>query len=421
MAFQTPRGTHDVLPVDSQKWQFLEANFRDLVGLYGYEEIRTPAFEETELFTRTSGDTSEIVTKQMYTFLDKGNRSMTLKPEGTAPVIRAFLQHQLGATGSTTRLWYMTQVFRYERPMKGRFRQHHQFGAELIGSQSPDADAEIIEVAVRFYQGLGIPNVSVLLNSIGRSATRDTYRELLVQHFQPFLNSCTDEDRTQALKNPLRMLDSKVVSAQELIASAPSILEVLEPESREHFAALQKLLDQRGIPYQINPRIVRGLDYYTDTVFEVQSEHLGSQSSLCGGGRYDGLVKELGGPPTPCVGFGMGIERLTLVLESLGITLPEKTLDVFCIDATRSHNEAVRSLASELRALGVSTAYDLEFRALKGQMKLADRLNAKYAAIIGDDEAALGVVTLRTLESGEQVTVPRQECVAKVKQWLASS
>jgi histidyl-tRNA synthetase len=415
MRFQAPRGTEDILPAQSHMWQRLEREFFDLTRLYGYREIRTPMFEDIELFIRTSGDTSDIVSKEMYEFYDKGGRHISLKPEGTAPAMRAAIEHSLIQQGGTLRMCYMTPFFRYGRPQKGRLRQAHQFGMELVGSSSPAADAEIIEIVASFYERIGIGKVRVLLNSIGRQECRAKYREVVLEHFKAYLAGLGEDERDKSEKNPLRLLDTKDPAAADLKASIPPILNYLEPEAESNFESLQSLLTEAGIEFVISPDIVRGLDYYTDTVFEVQSSLLGAQSSLCGGGRYDGLVKEIGGPPTPSVGVGMGVERALLVLEELGKGGVDRNPTVFIVQATEDAAEACRALARELRTAGLEVRTDVDGKKLANQMKSADRSGAKFAIIIGTDELASNSVVLRTLESSEQSSISRSEVVSKVK------
>lgn len=405
MRFQAPRGTHDVLPADSFRWQHLEREFGAICALYGYQEIRTPAFEDYDLFVRSSGETSELVNKQMYDFLDKGNRHIALKPEGTAPSIRAFIEHGLAQQGTVSRLWYMTQAFRYERPALGRFRQSHQFGLELIGSDSPAADAEIIEMTVGFYRRIGISGVSVLLNSIGREETRARYRDALLTHAEPYLRTQDQESRDRAEKNPLRMLDSKDPGMQAALSDAPLIQDYLEEASRASFDQLQGLLREAGVDFVVAPRIVRGLDYYTDTVFEVQSNDLGANNSLCGGGRYDNLVKELGGPDMSAVGVGIGVERALIVAEAVNATFPAPRLVAYVAAATESARGVVATLARSLRDAGLSAVRDLDGKSLKSQLKQADRLSARFALLIGDDELATSTVGLRDLQSGDQRSI----------------
>lgn len=415
MRFQAPRGTHDILPSESHRWQRLETVFRDLSELYGYREIRTPAFEDYELFARSSGETSEVVNKQMYDFRDKGDRHIALKPEGTAPAIRAYLEHGLGGQGAVTRLWYLTPFWRYERPALGRFRQAHQFGLELIGSPSPEADAEIIEVTVDFYRRIGIGGLRVLLNSIGRSETRARYREALLAHAASFLATADAETRERAQKNPLRMLDSKDPSLRAALAGAPKVTDYLEETSRQNFDRLQELLARAGVAYTLAPDIVRGLDYYTDTVFEVQSDDLGANNSLCGGGRYDNLVQELGGPAMPAVGVGIGVERALIVMEAAGAAIEAPRLHAFVVAATESARAQVAEVARELRNAGYSAITDLDGKNLKAQLKQADRLAARHALLIGDDELSAGVVTVRDLATGEQRSVARVDLVEALR------
>lgn len=414
MRFQAPRGTHDVLPQNSWAWQWVEQTFRSHASLYGYQEIRTPMFEEFELFVRSSGETSDVVSKEMYDFEDKGGRHIALKPENTASSIRAYLEHHLGIATQATRLYYIAPIFRYGRPQKGRLRQHHQLGLELIGVSTPEADAEIIEMTVRFYELLGLKGLKVLLNSIGRDSCRAAYREIVLSHFRGYLESLDDEGRAKALKNPLRLLDMKDPSAQELAQTVPSILDYLEPDSRGRFEQLQALLREATIEYEIAPSIVRGLDYYTDTVFEVQSESLGAQSSLCGGGRYDGLVEQLGGPSTPAVGVGMGIERALMVLETEAV-VPDSTGSLtYIVAATDSAREAIRTVARSLRTAGKQVIIDLGTKNMKSQLKDADRLHARKVCIIGEDELETGSAIVRDMVSGDQLLVPLERLDASL-------
>lgn len=413
--YQAPRGTEDVTPADAPKWRLVESSFASLVALYGYEEIRTPMFEDFELFVRSSGETSEVVSKQMYDFMDKGDRHIALKPEETAPAMRAYIEHGLGQPGQTTRLWYCTPVFRYERPQKGRLRQPHQVGLELIGSASPAADAEVIEVTVKFYERLGIGGVSVLLNCIGRGDSREKYCAALLTFVASWLMEQNEEYRAKAQKNPLRLLDTKDEELKSALKGAPSILDFIGDESRAHFEAVQGLLTDAGVRYEVRPDVVRGLDYYTDTVFEVQSEGLGSQNALCGGGRYDWLIQELGGPDTPSVGVAMGIERAIMVMESHGTAIPKGQPPVFLVAATDGARSEVAKLARELRDNGIAALLDLEARALKAQMKQADRSGARLALILGDDEIANGTVTVKNLKDGEQHIVARSAIIGELQ------
>jgi histidyl-tRNA synthetase len=387
-------------------WQYLEREFFELSNRYGYREIRTPIFEDIELFKRTSGETSDVVSKEMYEFTDRGGRHVCLRPEGTAPVMRAAIEHGLLNQGVPIRASYAIPFFRYGRPQAGRLRQAHQFGLELIGSSSPEADAEIIEIVSEYYERVGIGKVVVLINSIGRGDCRASYRAVVLDHFKAYISDLSQEERDKALMNPLRLLDSKDPAASDLKNTIPPILNYLEPEARANFEQLQQLLAERGVEFRIQPDIVRGLDYYTDTVFEVISDRLGAQSSLCGGGRYDGLIQQLGGPPTPSVGVGMGIERAILVLESLG-KLPDPIRpEVYVVQATEDAAKACRDLAAALRDQGVETLRDFEGKKMSAQLKIADKLGARFAAIIGTDELAGGAAMVRNLSSGDQSLVP---------------
>jgi histidyl-tRNA synthetase len=387
-------------------WQYLEREFFELSNRYGYREIRTPIFEDIELFKRTSGETSDVVSKEMYEFTDRGGRHVCLRPEGTAPVMRAAIEHGLLNQGVPIRASYAIPFFRYGRPQAGRLRQAHQFGLELIGSSSPEADAEIVEIVSEYYERVGIGKVVVLINSIGRGDCRASYRAVVLDHFKAYISDLSQEERDKALMNPLRLLDSKDPAASDLKNTIPPILNYLEPEARANFEQLQQLLAERGVEFRIQPDIVRGLDYYTDTVFEVISDRLGAQSSLCGGGRYDGLIQQLGGPPTPSVGVGMGIERAILVLESLG-KLPDPIRpEVYVVQATEDAAKACRDLAAALRDQGVETLRDFEGKKMSAQLKIADKLGARFAAIIGTDELAGGAAMVRNLSSGDQSLVP---------------
>lgn len=421
MPYQSPRGTHDILPYSSalegkeflsHAWLHLEETYRRVHRTFSYDEIRTPIFEDTDLFVRTSGDTSEIVTKQMYSFLDKGDRSCTLKPEGTAPVVRAMLQHNLCMQGATARFAYFTEIFRYERPQKGRYRQAHQFGAELIGSASPLADVEIMELAFSTYRALGLDGLTVRVNCIGRTETRERFREAILNHVKSFFADKPAEDRERAERNPLRLLDTKDPALLEALQGLAPVLDYLEDSSRAHFDQVLAELEKAGVTYEVDPGIVRGLDYYTDTVFEIHSTELGAQSTLCGGGRYDNLVKEIGGPSMPAVGFGAGIERALIVMESLGLLPAPPAIDYYVVAAAEGQRDEAAQLARTLRQKGHQVEYDLDGKSMKAQMKAADRRRARFAVILGEDEVAQGIVSLRNLSNSEQSTVKREEFLA---------
>ena len=405
MAYQTPRGTEDVLPGDVHRWLYIESVFRDLTLRYGYSEIRTPTFEDTEVFTRSVGDTTDIVTKEMYTFTDRGDRSLTLKPEGTAGIVRSIVQHNLCPSGSLARLSYIIPIFRYERPQKGRMREAHQVGIELVGSSSPSADAEVIEVTVRFYEALGLSGIQAKINSIGRADCRNRYREVVLEQAKSYLAGQTTEIQDKVNRNPMRLLDSKDPEAQAALAGLPPILDFLEDDGRARFDRLQELLTESNVSYIVAPDVVRVLDYYTDTVFEVHSTRLGSQSALCGGGRYDELIKQMGGSQTPSVGVAMGVERALIVMAAENIEPEMPRPRAFIVQATPAAASACRQLARRLRSEGIAGEVDIDEKSMKSQFRQADKSGAHFALIIGDDELAKGVIQIRDLVSGTQSEV----------------
>lgn len=372
-------------------------------------------FEDRELFLRTSGETSDLVSKEMYDFVDKGGRPMALKPESTAPAMRALVEHSLCPPGTHLRLCYVSSAhFRYDRPQKGRLRQHHQFGVELAGCPDPAADAEVIEVGVRFLERVGLRDLTVKLNSIGREECRQRYREALLAHMEPYLNQAEPEAREKALKNPLRLLDSKDPDVRPFVESAPSILDYLEPESAQRFEALQRLLTEAGIAYEVAPDIVRGLDYYTETVFETQSCDLGAQATVFAGGRYDNLIRDVGGKDTPSVGFGMGVERLILLLEQRGLLPPSPRSRVFVAYSPEGRAKAF-ALVRSLRSQGVPTLLDLEGRSLKSQMRQADKAEVAFVVILGEEELTTGTASVKDLASGDQRMVPMDQVLGVVR------
>ena len=416
MRIQAPRGTEDVTPDLAPRWRHVEETFRSLAARYGYGEIRTPTFEDTSLFVRGVGDTTDIVTKELYNFKDKGDRDIALKPEGTAGAVRAVMEHSLCPPGTVLRLGYVTPIFRYERPQKGRLREAHQVGLELLGSPNPAADAEIIEVTSRFYAALGLTETVVVLNSLGRDACRAAFRAKVLDHMAAFLADQTEEARAKAHRNPLRLLDTKDPAGREALAGLPPITDYLEPEERTHFECVQALLDDAGIAYRLDPGVVRGLDYYTGTVFEVHSTALGAKSELCGGGRYDDLVKSLGGADTPAVGVGMGIERALIVLEAAGLLPDAPRPDAFVIAAGPEAEEAARALARRLRTAGLAVLTDPNARSLKSQLGQADKAKARLALILGDDEIAREVVQIRRLDASERLEAPLADAVERVRE-----
>lgn len=405
-SFGAPRGTQDFVPPESGRWSALEARIHELAARFGYGEIRTPVFESTELFVRSVGAQTDIVEKEMYTFADRSGRSLTLRPEWTAPVVRAALEHHLFGLGPL-RFYYIGPIFRYERPQRGRYRQSHQFGVECFGFAGPEADLEVISLAWELVRGYGIEDAQLNLNSIGDDRCRPRYREALIAHFRPHLASMSEEARVRIERNPLRLLDSKDPADAPHVQSAPSFESFLCAPCREHFDALKAYLDLTNIPFTIDPRIVRGLDYYGRTVFEITSSVLGAQSSICGGGRYDGLVASLGGPDVPAVGFALGLERFLMVLrarDSQG-ELPRRGLQAIALGAQA--RTVLAPIVAELRrSLGAPTYADYLERKLLAQLKIADRNRARYALILGSEELASGEAVLRDLEDRSDRRVP---------------
>jgi histidyl-tRNA synthetase len=416
-----PRGTRDVYPPESAQWNRLEADCREVAQRFGYGEIRTPMFEATELFARGVGETTDIVEKEMYTFLDKGGRSMTLRPELTAGVVRALLEHKLLAQGSQ-RLFYIGPFFRYERPQAGRYRQANQFGVECFGAAGAEADLEVIQIAALLLARYGITDAVLNINSVGDKVCRPRYREALLAHFRPHAAALSGDSQRRLERNPLRILDSKDPLDRPFVESAPTMLDHLCPECRAHFAALRAYLDALHVAYVLNPRIVRGLDYYTRTVFEFVSSVIGSQSTVCGGGRYDGLVEELGGPPTPGVGFGLGIERFLMVVEKLAGDGAPPRRGFQAIALGEAARERLVAVAGALReASAAPTFADWESRKLTAHFKTADRNGARWAVILGDDELAKGEIVLRDLIAREDRRLPLGATAAEVAQTLVEA
>jgi len=420
MRYGAPRGTADILPRESPRWQYVENRFRDICRLYGYDELRTPTFEETELFARSIGEHTDIVSKEMYTFLDRAGRSMTLRPEGTAPVVRAYLQHKLFGEMPVSKFYYVAGIFRYERPQAGRYREHHQVGVEAIGSQDPAIDAEVISLALHYLTSLGIRNLELRVNSVGCPSCLPGYKNLLKKAVEPYLAELCENCRARYNVNPLRMLDCKVPRCRELTVSVPNIVEHLCQECSEHLSAVLHYLDALGIGYTLDPRLVRGLDYYTKTAFEIVSTELGAQNSVGGGGRYDGLIAELGGPPTPGVGFGSGIERTLSVMEAQGIGIPVDTHpSVFIATLGDKSREVGVKLLADLRRAGVAAETDYAGKSLRAQMKSADREQVRLTVIIGEDELNRGEVKVRNMETKEEIDVPLDQAVERIRGVLA--
>lgn len=405
-----PKGTKDILPDQVYKWHFVEAAFKEICRRYGFAEIRTPVFEHTELFSRGVGDTTDIVEKQMYTFLDYGNRSITLRPEGTSPVVRAFVEHKQYAEVQPIKYFYDIPCFRYEKPQSGRLREFHQFGIEIFGTMDMVADAEVMALGYDFLIGMGIEDIELRINSIGCPSCRKVHREALKEFLQPKYEELCSTCKSRYEKNPMRIFDCKSEICQSLIKGAPIMLDYLCDECKEAFHQVKKNLEAQGIPYVVDSTIVRGLDYYTKTAFEFVTNSIGAQGTVCGGGRYDNLIEQLGGPPIPGVGFGLGIERLILVMEANGVVFDKPpAADLFIgVIGERAKSYSL-SLARDLRKEGYAIEIDALSRNIKGQLKYADRLKVKNTLLIGDDEMDMGKFTLRNMETGTQTLVTKEE------------
>ncbi|MBV9387930.1 MAG: histidine--tRNA ligase [Chroococcidiopsidaceae cyanobacterium CP_BM_ER_R8_30] len=408
---QALRGTRDILPEEIGYWQWVESVARSLLTKAAYQEIRTPIFEMTSLFERGIGEATDVVGKEMYTFLDRGDRSITLRPEGTAGVVRSLIEHGLHTQGGVQRLWYTGAMFRYERPQAGRQRQFHQLGVEVIGSADSRADAEVIVIATDILQRLGLKSLQLYLNSVGNVEDRQHYRQALVDYLTPYKDELDPDSQDRLGRNPLRILDSKDERTQRIVTNAPSILNYLGPSSQRHFEQVQQLLSDLGIDYQLNPRLVRGLDYYTNTAFEIQSGDLGTQATICGGGRYDGLVAQLGGPDIPAVGWAIGLERLILLLQQLQ-SAPKPELDFYIISRGDAAQAQALRLAYRLRHAGFSVELDLSGSAFKKQFARADRSGAIGCLILGDEEAENQTVQLKWMVSKAQQAIAQDDLVS---------
>lgn len=401
-----PRGTEDILPNDSKIWRLIENTAHEICAKYGYKEIRTPVFEDTSLFSRGVGDTTDVVQKEMYTFNDKGGRSITLRPEGTASLVRSYIENSLYANPQPTKLYYLISCYRYEKPQSGRLREFHQFGLECFGSDSSATDAEIITLAFEFFKTLGVKDLSLNLNSIGCEKCKPKYNEELKKYFSSHIDKLCDTCKDRLEKNPMRIIDCKSPVCQEVCANAPRMIDYLCEDCDSHFKQLTSYLDKLNIKYTIDPNIVRGLDYYTRTVFEITSDALGAQSTVCGGGRYNGLVEELGGKPTPGIGFAMGIERLILILKSQGIELGESLgPNIFVASIGDNASLTAQKLVYDLRNKGLWAERDLCDRSVKAQMKYANKLGACYSIVIGDDEVLNNKASLKNMDTGEETIV----------------
>ena len=406
MLTNAPKGTKDILPDQIHKWHYVENQWKDICRRYGFKEVRTPVFEHTELFTRGIGDTTDVVQKEMYTFEDHGGRSITLKPEGTSPAVRAFIEHKQYAEVQPTKIQYITPCYRYEKPQSGRLREFHQFGIEVFGTPNMMADAEVISLGYDFLTSLGITEIELRINSVGCPECRKKHRAALREFLTPKYDELCDTCKTRFDKNPMRILDCKSPVCQELVQGAPMMIDYLCDDCKDAFQQLQDNLKAMEIPFTVDPGIVRGLDYYTKTAFEFVTTKIGAQGTVCGGGRYDHLIEEVGGPPIPGVGFGLGIERLLLLMEANDAHFPEPDkLDVFIAvmgDAAKAYG---LKLCRELRAKGLSAEMDTLARNIKNQFKYANRLNAKYTVVLGDNEMAEGVAAVKDMAAQEQHNV----------------
>ncbi len=410
-----PKGTKDVLPSEVHKWQYIERVAREVAQLYAFREIRTPTFEHTELFLRGVGETTDVVSKEMYTFLDKGNRSITLKPEGTAGVARSFIENGMAGGVLPAKLYYLIPAFRYERPQAGRLREFHQFGVECYGAAGAQADAEVITLVQHFLSRLGLKQVKLQLNSIGCKSCRAEYHKALKEYFAPHIEEMCFDCKSRFAKNPMRMLDCKEENCKKFTANAPRILDYLCDDCRAHFNEVQKLLKGANIPFEINPSIVRGLDYYSRTVFEFVTSAAGAQGTLCGGGRYDCLLEQMGEKPVPAVGFAAGMERLLMVMEAEGAPFPaDRGVDCYLAGMNDAGREAAFVLANGLRLAGVSCEIDQMNRSIKAQFKYADKRGARFVAVLGESELLSGEAEVKDMKNSTSERVS----FAKLAQYI---
>ena len=420
MLTKAPRGTKDITPKESYKWNYVESKFREICGLYGYEEMRTPIFEHTELFKRSVGDTTDIVQKEMYSFTDKGDRDITLKPEGTAGVIRAFIENKLYSDAQPTKLFYITPCFRYERPQAGRQRQFHQFGVEAIGSDNPSLDAEVIGLAIQFFNEVGLKDLAVSINSVGCPTCRAKYNELLKSYLDAKSDVLCSTCLERKDKNPMRVIDCKNPTCKENLQDIPFMADHICDDCKDHFEKLQTYLTEMDVNFVVDKSIVRGLDYYKKTAFEIISNDIGSQSTVCGGGRYDGLVEQIGGPKgTSGIGFGLGVERLLLTMENNNIEIenPQST-DIYIVTIGDEAKTKSFKLLKDLRYNHISADSDHLDRSVKAQFKYSDKINAKFTIVIGDDELNNDSATLKNMQTSEQTTVKLSELVEELKNRL---
>lgn len=411
MSYQRPKGTNDILPGESEKWQFVEETARLVFNDYQYQEIRTPIFEHYEVISRSVGDTTDIVSKEMYDFHDKGDRHVTLRPEGTAPIVRAYVENKLYGPEfkKPYKVYYTGPMFRYERPQKGRLRQFHQIGVEAFGSENPSLDVEVMAMAMDFFKQLGINQLRLVINTLGDKETRTSYRQALITYLEAHEEELSEDSRRRLHENPLRVLDSKDRKDQPIVADAPSILDYLSDYAKEYFEGVTKTLEYLNISYEIDHRMVRGLDYYNHTIFEIMSDApgMGAQTTICGGGRYDGLVEELGGPETPGIGFAMGIERILLTLEQEDVMIPSAaSLDAYVVGLGEATNMESLKVVQAIRGFGFSADRDFMGRKAKAQFKTADKEGAKLVLTLGEDELSNGVINVKDSATREEKAFP---------------
>ncbi len=416
MKYSRIKGTQDILPDSTPYWQYVENVIHRCMGIFNYKEIRTPVFEQTEVFARGIGQLTDIVSKEMYTFQDKGKKSLTLKPEMTAAVMRAYLENNMANQAPLSKIYYISSLFRQENPQAGRLRQFHQFGAEAIGMNSPELDAELIMLAMYIYEELGVTNLKLKINSVGDPASREVYRKELKKYFRPLLRQYCDDCNKRFQQNPLRILDCKNRNCRYLNRNAPMLIDYLSQESKQHFEKVRQLLKDNLIDFEIEPYLVRGLDYYTDTVFEITSQNLGSQDAICGGGRYDLLAEQFGGSNTPAVGFASGIERLLMVIHAQkSMELEENALDIYvCVLGEKSSEMAVKWL-QKLRKMGLKTDRDFLNRSVKAQMRDANRQQAKMVFFLGDNELQNQMFSIKDMKSGDQTDIRFDDIPAFLK------
>ena len=415
MLTKAPRGTHDILPGETHAWNYVEGKIKDLCRRYGYEEIRTPMFEHTELFHRSIGEGTDVVDKEMYTFTDRGGRSITLRPENTASAVRSYLENKLYGTQDLVKLFYIGSMFRYDRPQAGRMREFHQFGIEALGEENPAVDAEVILVAIDFLQSLGLKDLELSLNSVGCPTCRAAYRKALQDYFRPHLAELCEDCNDRFDRVPLRILDCKKDADKPFLADAPKITDYLCDDCKAHFESVQSFLTEAGVSFTLDPRLVRGLDYYTKTAFEIKYPPLGAQSAVAGGGRYDGLIEEIGGKPTPAVGFATGLERVLLALEQQNL-LPdaEERTDAFVVALGAAAQAPAFKLLLDCRRAGLTANMDYAGRSMKAQMKQANKHHARFALILGEEEVANGTVQVRNMEKSEQKSIARNEVISSL-------